>query len=188
MTAKNVLLYCSQEAPIVSSVAEVSEPANRAIMNPVQPQTMSWAAPQQPLWTEGANGVMPTWRRSFTPLPGQNGCYNRCRPSCSNSYGGCQTSCRSACNIRPSCPKRSDVQFAGSTMVCARPGYNFQNGQNGYFNQPSAGGWLNAAAWDAPTSQLYQGADKGLAASPAKMSYPPVIEEEYKASDVQMIA
>jgi len=118
------------EEMTVSSINAVSSvnaaPTVNAVALPaaVQSPASTWSAP---LWADSGNSQVPTWRRSFTPLPGQSGCYNRCRPSCSNDMGGCQPSCRSACNIRPSCPRRSEVQFAGSTMVCARPGYNFQN-------------------------------------------------------------
>jgi hypothetical protein len=88
-------------------------PAARAMSAPLMTPTNAWTPSQPTVWGEGSNGdngngngLAPTWRRSFTPLPGQAGCYNRCRPSCSNAWGGCQPTCKSACNIQPRCPTR----------------------------------------------------------------------------------
>ena len=147
---------------------------------PQQGPGNGWVKSQQPLWSDNGNGngngngVVPSWRRSFTPLPGQSGCYNRCRPSCSNNKGGCQPTCRSACNIKPSCPRRSQPQFAGSTMVCARPGYNVQPNQGPYFGQQQnlaagAGGWYDATNWGMPAGQTYQ-TSQGAVVLPAKIS------------------
>ncbi|TRY76454.1 hypothetical protein TCAL_02025 [Tigriopus californicus] len=118
---------------------------------------------------------LPTWRKSYTPLPGKSGCYNRCRPSCSTSYQagfGCQPSCRSSCNVRPSCGARGQVNWKGNTMVCGRPNYgqswsgsnnNIQWGASPYNNMqavPSYNGMQGITAYSnlQPSSNQNQGA------------------------------
>ena len=162
-----------QQGPVMNWGAPQQGPGNSWVGS--QPGN-TWGAPQQPLWSDNGNGngVVPSWRRSFTPLPGQSGCYNRCRPSCSNNRGGCQPSCKSACNIKPSCPRRSQPQYAGSTMVCARPGYNVQSNQGAYFGQQQnlpagGGGWYDATSWGMPNGQNYQ-AGQGAVVSSARVS------------------
>ena len=140
-------------------------------MSMQQPQAWNPSAPASaPNWV--GDSTSPTWRRSFEPITGRPGCYNKCRPSCSNANGGCQPTCRSACNIKPSCPRRSEVQYAGSTMVCARPGYNFQGAQGPFYGQQQqqqqqlqqqqnmgyGGGWYDANAWGGAANQGYQAA------------------------------
>ncbi len=97
-------------------------------------------------WTSGE----PTWRRSYTPLPGQSGCYNRCRPRCGfQSNGpptfGCKPTCSAACGLRPSCGRFGSVGWAGNTMVCGRPNYS-NNWNAGAWN----GGWNSGAAYQQP--------------------------------------
>ena len=152
-----------------------------------QPQAPAWSpsAPvSAPNWV--ADSTVPTWRRSFEPINDRPGCYNRCRPSCSNAWGGCQPTCRSACNIRPTCPRRSEVQFAGSTMVCARPGYNFQGAQGPFMGQPNVGmgggGWYDASAWGGAVNQGYPVSAQGQVSS-AKLSKAPSSKSEVEVID-----
>jgi hypothetical protein len=92
---------------------------------------ISWSTPRQVSWG-GISSTVPTWRKSFTPVSGQVGCYNQCRPSCGNS-NVCQPSCQTSCNIQPTCGRRSQVQYAGSTMVCGRPGYNLRQNMGAFY-------------------------------------------------------
>ena len=80
------------------------------------------------------SGRLPSWKSSYTPISGQGNCYNKCRPNCNeNVFGGsCQQACKTACNISPSCGTKSNVQYAGKTMLCGRMGYNSQQVINGY--------------------------------------------------------
>lgn len=111
---------------------------------PVRPQPTIQL--QQPQVTQ-MSGVSTTqsfapgqaqWRKSYTPIAGKGGCFNRCRPSCGSQYAqyGCSPSCRSSCNIRPTCGRRTQPQWAGNTMVCGsnRPNYGASWGMdNSYY-------------------------------------------------------
>ena len=75
----------------------------------------------------------PSWRKSWAPIPGQTGCFNRCKPRCGQGYGnnyGCRPSCRSSCNLKPTCGF-SRPQYNGNAMVCPfAAANNVNNGQN----------------------------------------------------------
>jgi len=62
----------------------------------------------------------PTWRKSWTPMPGKKpGCFNRCKNRCGKGFGneyGCRPSCRSGCNLKPNCGKAAS-KMVGNTMV-----------------------------------------------------------------------
>lgn len=67
--------------------------------------------------------VGPTWRKSYTPLPGTGNCFNRCKNRCGSPwYSGCRPSCRSGCNIRPTCGRQQQQQgnwmYSGNTLYC----------------------------------------------------------------------
>jgi hypothetical protein len=99
-------------------------------VQPVPTAPVDFSSTSSP-WTGGWASGTPTWRKSYTPLPGQSGCFNRCRPGCRQAYGagyGCNPVCRASCNIRPTCGLQSNTQWSGNTMVCGRPPYNANNG------------------------------------------------------------
>merc|ERR1712080_242973 len=110
-----------------------------------QPSKPNYVQPSQPNWgfNGGFNFGPPNWQQSFTPI--SNGCYNRCRPSCSfrpkpmpkpipmpmpkpmplpqpmpKPNYGCRSVCRPMCNQTPTCGGGS--QFNGNTMVCGNSG------------------------------------------------------------------
>merc|ERR550532_2994684 len=96
----------------------------------------------------GFNFGPPNWQQSFTPI--SNGCYNRCRPTCSirprprppmprpqpmpmpRPIMGCRQTCRPMCNQTPTCGGGS--QFNGNTMVCGqtKPNYGGFGGMGNY--------------------------------------------------------
>lgn len=108
----------------------------------------------------GFNFGPPNWQQSFTPI--SNGCYNRCKPSCSfrppprplpmpirprprppmprplpmpapRPQMGCRSVCRPMCNQTPTCGGGS--QFNGNTMVCgqSKPNYGGFGGYGGNY-------------------------------------------------------
>jgi hypothetical protein len=82
------------------------------------------------------SGFVPAWKTSYTPVSGNGGCYNKCRPDCNEYlYGGfCKQSCQTACNILPTCGIKNNVQYTGQTMVCGRQGYNSEEIINSYYS------------------------------------------------------
>ena len=85
------------------------------------------------------SGSLPAWKSSYTPVSGEGECYSKCRPNCKEHVNGgsCKLSCKTACNIAPTCGKRSKIQYAGQTMVCGRRGYNSEQVISGFYaNRP----------------------------------------------------
>ncbi len=117
-----------------AAAAAVTTTAGEAKAVDTSSATVTTGAAPGSGWVAGA----PTWRKSYTPLPGQTGCFNKCRPNCRTAqpWGyGCQASCRSGCNLRPSCGLRGNAQVVGNTMVCGR------NMGGRRISNVSLGGW-----------------------------------------------
>jgi hypothetical protein len=160
--------------------------------------------PQPPIW--GGN----TW----TPMPGGNGCYNRCRPKCSSPppmppmpprppimptrppfipppppppqpQPRCRNVCRPQCNVRPSCPMGATM--IGNSMSC--------NGGQPSWGQPSWGQpsyYPGGGMWGYPNSmnqQLQQpsgmwGVTKSRTITPVESS-PETSEDEPEESGME---
>eukprot|EP00092_Neocalanus_flemingeri_P066253 GFUD01080686.1.p1 GENE.GFUD01080686.1~~GFUD01080686.1.p1 ORF type:complete len:388 (-),score=98.06 GFUD01080686.1:103-1164(-) len=94
-----------------------SQQSSPGLLPPVQPAALPYQ-PLQPYQHQPGQA----WSRSYSPLPGSGNCYSQCSNRCGsyNTYSGCRPTCSSRCNIRPSCPSKSEgsYMYAGNTLLC----------------------------------------------------------------------